>query len=244
MPIINRQNAVAEVAREADVVLVVGSADPWNSGRLVELSRRRGTPAHLIDDARAMEPQWLDGAQVMHRLERGCLGPAAPRRSGDRLPARARAGVGARGDGHDGEYPLRAPVWAQGVSNAGTVVGCVVKRIGRAVSPRMITLGWRSNCSDAVSNSSPGSRCSRVSNAIRASSRARGAPRQMQAVPNTRCPRGARHTSRWSASRNSNSSLSAEARAAYTTLPRGMTVSPIRTSSAANRIVARSSGPS
>lgn len=32
---------------------------------LAELSLRRGTPAHLIEDARGIEPEWLDGAQVV-----------------------------------------------------------------------------------------------------------------------------------------------------------------------------------
>lgn len=43
----NRQDALTAVAREADLVLVVGSDTSSNSNRLVELCRRQGVPAHL-----------------------------------------------------------------------------------------------------------------------------------------------------------------------------------------------------
>ncbi|MBW4721277.1 4-hydroxy-3-methylbut-2-enyl diphosphate reductase [Saccharothrix obliqua] len=61
----NRQDAVREVARDADVVLVVGSANSSNSVRLVELARRQGTPAHLVEDAADIRPEWLVGARVV-----------------------------------------------------------------------------------------------------------------------------------------------------------------------------------
>jgi len=61
----NRQEALAAVAREADLVLVVGSANSSNSVRLVELARRGGTPAYLVDDASAIRPEWLTGVRVV-----------------------------------------------------------------------------------------------------------------------------------------------------------------------------------
>ncbi|MFT7836115.1 4-hydroxy-3-methylbut-2-enyl diphosphate reductase [Saccharothrix sp. BKS2] len=61
----NRQEAVREVAHEADLVLVVGSANSSNSVRLVELARRMGTPAHLVDDAADIRPEWLEGVRVV-----------------------------------------------------------------------------------------------------------------------------------------------------------------------------------
>lgn len=61
----NRQHAVAQVAAEADLVLVVGSANSSNSVRLVELARRTGTPAYLIDDAAGILPQWLEDVSVV-----------------------------------------------------------------------------------------------------------------------------------------------------------------------------------
>ena len=61
----NRQDALAAIADDADLVLVVGSANSSNSVRLVELAQRAGTPAHLIEDAGAVDPQWLAGVAVI-----------------------------------------------------------------------------------------------------------------------------------------------------------------------------------
>jgi 4-hydroxy-3-methylbut-2-enyl diphosphate reductase len=58
----NRQDAVKDVARRADVVLVIGSDNSSNSNRLVEVSRALGTPAHLIDDETEIDESWFDGA--------------------------------------------------------------------------------------------------------------------------------------------------------------------------------------
>ena len=61
----NRQNALKAVARESDVVLVVGSVNSSNSVRLVEVSEKEGTPAYLIDDETALDPVWLHGARTI-----------------------------------------------------------------------------------------------------------------------------------------------------------------------------------
>jgi 4-hydroxy-3-methylbut-2-en-1-yl diphosphate reductase len=61
----NRQDAVKEVARRADVVLVIGSENSSNSRRLAEVARELGTPAHLVDDEREVDPAWLEGADVV-----------------------------------------------------------------------------------------------------------------------------------------------------------------------------------
>jgi 4-hydroxy-3-methylbut-2-enyl diphosphate reductase len=55
----NRQVAVKNVAHSADLVLVVGSNNSSNSNRLVEVSRNLGTQGHLIDNAEAIDPEWL-----------------------------------------------------------------------------------------------------------------------------------------------------------------------------------------
>ena len=57
----NRQVAVKNVAHDADLVLVVGSNNSSNSNRLVEVSRNLSTNAFLIDNFRAIEPEWLEG---------------------------------------------------------------------------------------------------------------------------------------------------------------------------------------
>jgi 4-hydroxy-3-methylbut-2-enyl diphosphate reductase len=77
----NRQNAVRAVAREADVVLVAGSETSSNSNRLVEVARREGARAYLVDDETDVDVAWLAGAatvaitagasapeQIVHRL--------------------------------------------------------------------------------------------------------------------------------------------------------------------------------
>ena len=61
----NRQQALKAVARDSDLVLVVGSDNSSNSKRLVEVSEREGTPAYLIDDETHLEPGWLAGARTI-----------------------------------------------------------------------------------------------------------------------------------------------------------------------------------
>ena len=58
----NRQDAVKQLALEADVVLVVGSPTSSNSNRLRELAQRCGCDAYLIDGADDIHPQWLKKA--------------------------------------------------------------------------------------------------------------------------------------------------------------------------------------
>lgn len=57
----NRQNAVKHLAEEADLVLVVGAPESSNSNRLVELARKRGVPAHLVQGADEIRAEWLEG---------------------------------------------------------------------------------------------------------------------------------------------------------------------------------------
>jgi 4-hydroxy-3-methylbut-2-enyl diphosphate reductase len=61
----NRQAAVAAVVREADLVLVVGSANSSNSNRLVELAVEAGVAAHLIEDAGQMDRAWIEDARTI-----------------------------------------------------------------------------------------------------------------------------------------------------------------------------------
>ena len=57
----NRQDAVKQLAERCDLILVVGSQTSSNSKRLVEVSRDRSVPAHLVDDASQIDEAWLDG---------------------------------------------------------------------------------------------------------------------------------------------------------------------------------------
>ncbi|NKQ57150.1 4-hydroxy-3-methylbut-2-enyl diphosphate reductase [Amycolatopsis sp. K13G38] len=61
----NRQDALRGIAAAADLVLVVGSRNSSNSMRLVELARKQGTPAQLIDDAAGIRTDWLAGVRTI-----------------------------------------------------------------------------------------------------------------------------------------------------------------------------------
>ncbi|ATM97233.1 4-hydroxy-3-methylbut-2-enyl diphosphate reductase [Yersinia frederiksenii] len=58
----NRQEAVRNLASDADVVLVVGSKNSSNSNRLAELAQRMGKSAYLIDSADDIQESWLQNA--------------------------------------------------------------------------------------------------------------------------------------------------------------------------------------
>jgi 4-hydroxy-3-methylbut-2-enyl diphosphate reductase len=59
----NRQNAVRVMAREVDAVIVVGARNSSNSARLREVAAQTGTAAHLVQDAREIDPAWLGGVR-------------------------------------------------------------------------------------------------------------------------------------------------------------------------------------
>jgi 4-hydroxy-3-methylbut-2-enyl diphosphate reductase len=59
----NRQDAVKELAREVDLVLVIGSPNSENSNQLCRVARARGIRAHLINDVREIDPGWLQGVE-------------------------------------------------------------------------------------------------------------------------------------------------------------------------------------
>lgn len=59
----NRQEAVEQVAKDVDLILVVGSQNSSNSNRLVELAKRLSVSARLIDSATDIDPVWLEGVR-------------------------------------------------------------------------------------------------------------------------------------------------------------------------------------
>ncbi|MBX3434338.1 MAG: 4-hydroxy-3-methylbut-2-enyl diphosphate reductase [Pirellulales bacterium] len=61
----NRQEAVAKLADEAQLTLVLGSQNSSNSQRLAELSAERGTPARLIDGPQDLDPAWFAGVDTV-----------------------------------------------------------------------------------------------------------------------------------------------------------------------------------
>ena len=61
----NRQMAVRQMARECDLVLVIGSRNSSNSNRLVEVARDHGAESHLIDNESQVRDEWLEGKRVV-----------------------------------------------------------------------------------------------------------------------------------------------------------------------------------
>jgi 4-hydroxy-3-methylbut-2-enyl diphosphate reductase len=56
----NRQDAVKQLARSVDLVLVIGSANSENSNQLCRVARAKGIPAYLINDVSEIDPAWLN----------------------------------------------------------------------------------------------------------------------------------------------------------------------------------------
>jgi 4-hydroxy-3-methylbut-2-en-1-yl diphosphate reductase len=62
----NRQAAVKQIAKESDVVIVVGSPNSSNSVRLVEVAKDAGAAqAYLVDDSAAIDPAWIESASTV-----------------------------------------------------------------------------------------------------------------------------------------------------------------------------------
>ncbi|MGW5519131.1 hypothetical protein [Nocardia africana] len=59
----NRQQAVRAVARESDLVLVLGSRNSSNSLRLAEVAAAEGVAAHLVEDVGEVDLNWLAGTR-------------------------------------------------------------------------------------------------------------------------------------------------------------------------------------
>jgi 4-hydroxy-3-methylbut-2-enyl diphosphate reductase len=59
----NRQDAVKQLARDVDLVLVIGSANSENSNQLCRVARSRGIPAYLINDVSEIDPAWLNAVE-------------------------------------------------------------------------------------------------------------------------------------------------------------------------------------
>jgi 4-hydroxy-3-methylbut-2-enyl diphosphate reductase len=61
----NRQLAVKQLARQCDLVLVIGSRNSSNSNRLVEVARECGAESFLIDNEAEVREEWLEGMRVV-----------------------------------------------------------------------------------------------------------------------------------------------------------------------------------
>jgi 4-hydroxy-3-methylbut-2-enyl diphosphate reductase len=61
----NRQEAVREIAKRADLVLVLGSQNSSNSRRLAEISNGLGVPSYLIDGVAEIEDAWFHNVETV-----------------------------------------------------------------------------------------------------------------------------------------------------------------------------------
>ena len=86
----NRQVAIKKVAKDADLVIVVGSANSSNSVRLVEVALEYGAKAaYRVDYADEVEQEWFDGVETVGRHQRR-VGARGARAAGARRPRRRR----------------------------------------------------------------------------------------------------------------------------------------------------------
>jgi len=88
----NRQTAVKILAKEADVVIVLGSDNSSNSKRLREVAEGAGAHAYLVDDASEIDPTWFEDAR--------CVGVTAGASAPEHLVQEAVAYFQARGFDH------------------------------------------------------------------------------------------------------------------------------------------------
>jgi 4-hydroxy-3-methylbut-2-en-1-yl diphosphate reductase len=61
----NRQEAVKELAKQCELVLVIGSTNSSNSNRLVEVAREHGADSYLIDNHLQVDDAWLEGVETV-----------------------------------------------------------------------------------------------------------------------------------------------------------------------------------
>ena len=72
----NRQGAVRDLARIAEVILVVGAHNSSNSNRLREIGEELGVPSYLVADGAEVDPRWIEGARIVG-LTAGASAPEA-----------------------------------------------------------------------------------------------------------------------------------------------------------------------
>jgi 4-hydroxy-3-methylbut-2-en-1-yl diphosphate reductase len=64
-PTKDRQAALRKLAKESDVVVVVGGPESNNSRKLTDLARRLGRPAYQVANATELRPEWFQGKRIV-----------------------------------------------------------------------------------------------------------------------------------------------------------------------------------
>jgi 4-hydroxy-3-methylbut-2-enyl diphosphate reductase len=57
----NRQDAVKLMAKDCDLVIIIGSSNSSNSNRLREVAEKQGIEAYMVDNANYLQASWLVG---------------------------------------------------------------------------------------------------------------------------------------------------------------------------------------
>ena len=104
----NRQHAVKALARECDLVLVIGSTNSSNSNRLVEVAREHGADSYLIDNHLQVDEAWLEGVETVGITSGASAPEELVERLVDLLPRARRRGRLRAADGRRGRA-LHAP---------------------------------------------------------------------------------------------------------------------------------------
>ncbi len=116
----NRQTAVRELAKVADVILVVGAKNSSNSNRLVEIGREVGVPSYLIADGSELDPAWLAGKKSVG-LTAGASAPEIAGRACDRGTEPHCAGRGLDHGRQERTHRIPASGRTQGLENGHSV---------------------------------------------------------------------------------------------------------------------------
>jgi len=89
----NRQNAVKQLLERAQVIVVVGAPTSSNSNRLVEVARRSGGAAYMVQSAAELDPSWFAGVDCVGITASASTPELLVEQVVDRLRALSRNGV-------------------------------------------------------------------------------------------------------------------------------------------------------
>ena len=138
----NRQIAVKQLARECDLVLVIGSTNSSNSNRLVEVAREHGAASHLIDNALQVRRGVARGRRDRRASRPGRAPPRSWSSSWSLLPRARRRRRLRAADGRRGR-PLHAPEGDQDRARGSRLSRRSRARERRATAPRPFGAGAR-----------------------------------------------------------------------------------------------------
>ena len=104
----NRQNAVADLLKRIDLLLVVGSSNSSNTNRLQEIGRAAGVPSYLIDGPHMIDTAWLEGVSTVG-ITAGASAPEIVVQDTVKFLASLRPVVVTEMDGRDEAVRFRMP---------------------------------------------------------------------------------------------------------------------------------------